>query len=113
MLDLWPGRPVGSLRGRPTPSPDLELTLAQAALVRREWSEAAGRYSAAARLGARYGWPRSLAVYAHCRAGEFAEVEALRRDLFDDETDREIERDAKRHPGPKDIDTKTQVIVSN
>ena len=86
-------------QGEMAPSSQLELTLAQAALVRREWSEAAAHYSAAVRLGAQYGRPRQLAVYAHCRAGELAEVETLRRDLFDDEIDRDLQRDVKRHPG--------------
>ena len=86
-------------QGEMAPSPQLELTLAQAALVRREWSEAAAHYSAAVRLGAQYGRPRHLAVYAHCRAGELAEVETLRRDLFDEEIDRDQQRDVKRHPG--------------
>jgi hypothetical protein len=82
-----------------TPTADLELTLAQGALVRRAWGEAAVHYTAAARLGAGYGRPLQLAVYAHCRAGALDRVEALRAGLFEDAIDRELRRNAKRNPG--------------
>jgi spermidine synthase len=59
-----------------------EITRAAGSLARHRWSEAARRYRTAIELGAREGRPESLAVYAHCRAGEDAAVRELRERIF-------------------------------
>jgi predicted membrane-bound spermidine synthase len=59
-----------------------DTQLAMAALARRDWSEAAARYRGVARLGSSPDWSSHLAIYAHCRAGEHGDVDALRRETF-------------------------------
>jgi predicted membrane-bound spermidine synthase len=91
---------IAERRGDEVPaSAEVELTLANGALARRAWSEAAAHYRAAVSLGAEFGRPRHLALYAHCRAGEDAQVAALRRELFDGELDPELPRGLGREPG--------------
>jgi predicted membrane-bound spermidine synthase len=88
-----------SWRGPTGDSAVLQGQLAMAALARREWSDAAARYRAAAHLGARGGRPLNLAIYAYCRAGENAEVDSLRREVFESGAALQLPHGLRREPG--------------
>jgi predicted membrane-bound spermidine synthase len=80
-------------------SAEIERMRANGALARREWSRAAAHYRAALSLGAERGRAGRLALYAHCRAGEDAQVDALRRELLDGRPDPGPPPGLAREPG--------------
>ena len=99
-LELDPRRVeiAENLRDENPSSATVELHLAGAALSRREWSQAAARYRAAESAGAPSA-AMHLAIYAHCRAGEAANADALRQEVFDTSKTPNVSDALRREPG--------------
>lgn len=84
-----------------------EYAIAQGALARREWVDAAETLTSSQRIDNKQGQALHLALYAHCRAGATEQVDALRNELFGDRKGKtpaetlgpEFARNLKQNPG--------------